>query len=94
MPQVLSECCSCTSQRADRDLGASCSGGQNSAGVMPYVTGSLGVWTLMDYFGEPGGDGVWPYVSCDFGNFDIAGLFAHLHMASRRLAACFTAASC
>lgn len=47
MPQVLSECCSCTSQREDRDLAAGCSGDQNSPGLVSYVTGSLGVWTLM-----------------------------------------------
>merc|ERR1739848_115687 len=31
--------------------------------------------TLMDYFGEPAGQplNAWPHVSCDFGNFDIAG---------------------
>ena len=46
-PLVLSECCSCTSQRPDRDL-PSCIGDQNSPGRLPYVTGSLGVWTLMD----------------------------------------------
>jgi hypothetical protein len=71
MAQVLSECCSCTSQRDERSMGASCSGGQNSAGLLPYVTGSLGVWTLMDYFGEPSGrinattGSPWPHVSCD-----------------------------
>lgn len=71
---VLSECCSCTSQRPDRDL-SSCIGDQNSPGLISYVTGSLGVWTLMDYFGEPAGTGTsgWPHVSCDFGQFDIAG---------------------
>ena len=42
---------------------------------LPFVAGSLGVWTLMDYFGEPHGTGTssWPYVICDFGQFDIAG---------------------
>ena len=72
--KVLSECCSCTSQRVDRGLDAGCIGDQNSPGRVSYVTGSLGVWTLMDYFGEPGGQPyAWPRVSCDFGNFDIAG---------------------
>ena len=52
IPQVLSECCSCVSQRRDRTL-PSCIGDQNSPGLAPFVTGSLGVWTLMDYFGEP-----------------------------------------
>ena len=74
LPQVLSECCSCTSRRDDRNIQASCISGQNSPGKLSYVTGSLGVWTLMDYFGEPSGQPVaWPHVSCDFGNFDIAG---------------------
>eukprot|EP01043_Picozoa_sp_COSAG02_P004191 COSAG02_NODE_107_length_36312_cov_45.037942_40_plen_385_part_00 len=74
-PEVLSECCSCTSQRTDRDLDASCIGQQNSPGTIPTVMGSLGVWTLMDYFGEPAGQPLhaWPHVSCDFGQFDIAG---------------------
>jgi hypothetical protein len=49
-PSVLSECCSCTSQRPDRAL-PGCIASQNSPGLLPYVTGSLGVWTLMDYFG-------------------------------------------
>jgi len=73
-PLVLSECCSCTSQRTDRSL-PSCIADQNSPAFLPYVTGSLGVWTLMDYFGEPAGTGTsgWPHVSSDFGQFDIAG---------------------
>jgi hypothetical protein len=83
-PLVLSECCSCMSQRKphntsqsgvpDRDL-PTCIAEQNSPAFLPDVAGSLGVWTLMDYFGEPAGTGTsgWPYVSCDFGNFDIAG---------------------
>jgi len=73
-PLVLSECCSCTSQRPDRDL-PSCISEQNSPGLLPFTLGSLGVWTLMDYFGEPAGTGTsgWPFVSSDFGNFDIAG---------------------
>jgi hypothetical protein len=39
----------------------------NPAGV---VAGSLGVWTLFDYGGEPGN---WPIVSSSFGQFDLAG---------------------
>eukprot|EP00055_Hartaetosiga_balthica_P011807 m.55149 g.55149 ORF g.55149 m.55149 type:complete len:1043 (-) comp7742_c0_seq2:1300-4428(-) len=70
-PLVLSECCSCQSQRVgDRSVGT-CEMEQNSPGLLPYVTGSLGVWTLMDYFGEPAGN--WPFVSCSYGQFDIAG---------------------
>ena len=69
-PSVLSECCSCSSQRQSRGL-SPCIGDENSPGLLPYVTGSLGVWTLMDYFGEP--HSAWPSVSCDYGQFDIAG---------------------
>ena len=52
VPQVLSECCSCTSQRANgrqgggRDGLPSCIWEQNSPGLLPFVAGSLGVWTL------------------------------------------------
>jgi hypothetical protein len=48
---------------------------QNSPSLLPYVAGSLGVWTLMDYFGEAAGTGTssWPAVSSNFGQFDIAG---------------------
>ena len=41
-PEVLSECCSCTSQRTDRSMDASCIGNQNSPGTIPTVMGSLG----------------------------------------------------
>ena len=41
-PEVLSECCSCTSQRTDRDMDATCIGNQNSPGTIPTVMGSLG----------------------------------------------------
>jgi len=34
------------------------------------IAGTLGVWTLFDYGGEPG---PWPLVSSSFGQFDIAG---------------------
>ena len=46
VPTVLSECCSCTSQRLDRADTSTCMSEQNSPGLLPYVTGSLGVWTL------------------------------------------------
>ena len=73
-PLVLSECCSCNSQRDLRSMDGDCISAQNSPGLLPFVTGSLGVWTLMDYFGEPAGQPHgWPHVSCDFGQFDIAG---------------------
>lgn len=55
-PLVLSECCSCTSSRVPRDpVDAACISKENSPMFLPYVTGSLGVWTLFDYFGEPPG---------------------------------------
>ena len=41
-PEVLSECCSCTSQRTNRDMDATCIGNQNSPGTIPTVMGSLG----------------------------------------------------
>ena len=34
------------------------------------VAGTLGVWTLFDYAGEPG---PWPLVVSSFGQFDLAG---------------------
>lgn len=79
-PTVLSECCSCIADGNQRVVDGprglpSCIAQQNSPALLPYVAGSLGVWTLMDYFGEPHGTGTsaWPYVSSDFGQFDIAG---------------------
>ena len=81
-PLVLSECCSCMSQRtsdnAPQNIGRDipvCIAQENSPGLLPDVAGSLGVWTLMDYFGEPAGVGTegWPYVSSNYGQFDIAG---------------------
>jgi hypothetical protein len=38
--------------------------------TMGVVAGTLGVWTLFDYGGEPG---PWPTVSSSFGQFDLAG---------------------
>jgi hypothetical protein len=72
-PLVLSECCSCTSQRYPHvQIGDSCIYKENSPGIdNDYVAGSLGVWTLIDYFGEP--PGLWPFVSSSFGQFDLAG---------------------
>lgn len=73
-PLVLSECCSCTSQRFPRaPVDDKCIFDQNSPGIdVPYVAGSLGVWTAFDYFGEP--PGPWPFVSSSFGQLDLAGL--------------------
>ena len=55
-PLVLSECCSCVSTRVPRTpVDGGCISSQNSPMFLPYVAGSLGVWTLFDYFGEPPG---------------------------------------
>eukprot|EP00040_Diaphanoeca_grandis_P025859 m.143977 g.143977 ORF g.143977 m.143977 type:complete len:1013 (-) comp30346_c0_seq1:516-3554(-) len=73
VPTVLSECCSCTSHRlpvSDRGPSSSCIRQQNSPGLLNFTTGSLGVWTLFDYFGESHN---WPDYACAFGQFDIAG---------------------
>ena len=58
----------------------------NAAGLLPYVAGSLGVWTLFDYMGEPVGQGRyytstdgrwgWPGISSSFGQFDRACLLS------------------
>ena len=73
-PLVLSECCSCISQRFPRVPSSdACIYKENSPGLdNDFVAGSLGVWTLIDYVGEP--QGPWPYVSSSFGQFDLAGL--------------------
>ena len=70
MPLVLSECCSCETQRLNRGETTTCMHDQNSPGLLPYVSGSLGVWTLFDYYGESHS---WPSVTSSFGNFDLAG---------------------
>ena len=73
VPTVLSECCSCTSHRlpvSSRSPTTGCIRQQNSPMLLPYNTGSLGVWTLFDYFGE---SHTWPNYACAFGQFDIAG---------------------
>lgn len=80
VPQVLSECCSCMSQRTgsaygDRTIDP-CIWEENSPLQIPYVAGSLGVWTLFDYFGEPGYSGQdegWPEVSSSYGQYDLCG---------------------
>ena len=46
-PSVLSECCSCSTERAVDRSTDTCIATQNDPGILPYVTGSLGVWTLM-----------------------------------------------
>eukprot|EP01062_Namystynia_karyoxenos_P072830 TRINITY_DN6932_c0_g1_i1.p1 TRINITY_DN6932_c0_g1~~TRINITY_DN6932_c0_g1_i1.p1 ORF type:complete len:1025 (+),score=273.18 TRINITY_DN6932_c0_g1_i1:110-3076(+) len=74
VPQVLSECCSCTQSNQRLPLETrglpQCIQAQNSPGLLPYVAGSLGVWTLFDYYGEQHS---WPNVACSYGQFDIAG---------------------
>ena len=70
-PLILSECCSCTTERlTDRIAENTCMESQNSPKDLPYVSGSIGVWTLMDYFGE---QQTWPKVTCEYGQFDAAG---------------------
>jgi hypothetical protein len=72
-PQVLSECCSCETQRLpvqSRKPSDGCMRSENSGGLLPFDIGSLGVWTLFDYFGE---SHTWPNYACAFGQFDIAG---------------------
>ena len=70
-PLILSECCSCmTTRTSDREAGETCMPDQNSPMNLPYVAGSIGVWTLMDYFGE---SHKWPQVSSQFGQFDVSG---------------------
>jgi len=70
VPLVLSECCSCTSQRSDTERNLpTCIRQQNSPGLLSFMTGSLGVWTLVDYYGE---GHAWPHRSCSYGQFDLA----------------------
>ena len=42
---------------------------QNAPATLPFVAGSLGVWTGFDYAGES----EWPAVSSSFGAFDLVG---------------------
>ena len=72
-PLVLSECCSCTTQRFPSERTSDeCIYTENAPGIdLDFVAGSLGGWTLLDYFGEP--PGPWPFVSSSFGQFDLAG---------------------
>jgi hypothetical protein len=82
-PMILSESGSCGKTRADR-FAAPCEAHDNEVVELPYVMGSIGVWSLMDYFGEacgkpssnqtgPGPYSNWPTVFGTFGNVDIAG---------------------
>jgi hypothetical protein len=73
-PLVSSECCSCTSQRLPRDpVNDRCIATENAPLDLPFVAGSLGVWTLVDYYGEPAPLS-WPAVSSSFGQLDLAGM--------------------
>jgi hypothetical protein len=47
-PLSLSECCSCSTQRSPRSFDYKCTASQNAPGDLPFVAGSLGVWTLFD----------------------------------------------
>ena len=72
-PMVLSECCSCSTQRlpvTSRLANSDCMWLQNSPLLNDDVMGSLGVWTLFDYYGE---SKQWPNYACAFGQFDVAG---------------------
>eukprot|EP01060_Flectonema_neradi_P039710 TRINITY_DN884_c0_g1_i1.p1 TRINITY_DN884_c0_g1~~TRINITY_DN884_c0_g1_i1.p1 ORF type:complete len:927 (+),score=254.24 TRINITY_DN884_c0_g1_i1:63-2783(+) len=70
-PLILSECCSCqTTRTSNRQAGANCMPQQNSPMELPYVSGSIGVWTLLDYFGE---SHTWPAVTSQYGQFDVTG---------------------
>ena len=44
-PLVLSECCSCSTQRLPRETSDACMISQNAPMEVPFVAGSLGVWT-------------------------------------------------
>ena len=93
VPMVLSEGAGCISQRlpylptprhpwnstlpSDRSI-PTCMPTSNAPGLLPYVAGSLGVWTLFDYLGEPWGGWdvgyhAWPAVSSSYGQYDLAG---------------------
>lgn len=82
---VMTECCSCETQRGeDADLlpfsnrsavyfsneNAACVEEQTqTSNAIEWVGGTF-VWTLHDYYGEPG---AWPHISSSFGSFDLAG---------------------
>ncbi|KAJ9436228.1 Beta-galactosidase BoGH2A [Diplonema papillatum] len=69
-PLLLGECCSCPVDRMAARNFTDCMREQNSPGDLPYVAGSTGVWSLMDYFGE---SIAWPAVTSAYGNLDISG---------------------
>lgn len=66
-----------TSLPTDRAI-PTCLPQSNAPGLLPYVAGALGVWTLFDYLGEPWGGWelgyhAWPAVSSNYGQYDLAG---------------------
>jgi hypothetical protein len=72
VPQILSECCSCESQRMPPTGRAlpDCISQQNSPGHLPFVLGSSGVWTAFDYIGESHD---WPNHWSPYGQYSLAG---------------------
>lgn len=72
VPQILSECCSCSSQRLPASGRAlpDCISSQNSPGHLPFVLGSSGVWTAFDYIGE---SHTWPQHWSSYGQYSLAG---------------------
>ena len=86
---VATECCSCETQRGeDEDLlptrnssyiyagneAAACMARDVAKSDNVSWVGGTHVWTLHDYYGEPGEDNKWPHVSSSFGSYDLAGL--------------------
>jgi len=82
-PLVMTECCSCESQRGeDGDLPhnstlvhytdevAGCLADQVGVSDLTEYIGGTMVWTFHDYMGEPGN---WPHVSSSFGAIDLSG---------------------
>lgn len=80
-PLIGSECCSCVTQRGEDygnksapnfgNFNADCNKPQTEAQLdRKFVAGCL-VWTLFDYYGEPGFG--WPHISSSYGSIDLAG---------------------
>ncbi|KAJ9439074.1 hypothetical protein DIPPA_51424 [Diplonema papillatum] len=71
VPLLLGECCVCSEHRMDARNYTDCMREQNYPGtVLPFVAGSTGVWTLLDYYGE---SNTWPQITSPKGQFDISG---------------------
>lgn len=78
-PLLSSECCSCESDRTSLPS-VDCMRGQNAPGLLPFVAGSVGVWTLNDYYGE---QGKWPTTVASYGKLSLilalyAGVYMHI----------------